>query len=98
MLRKWYEKHRDWHIHVVRPTVIFGERNRGNVYNLLHHISQGKFLMVDDGNNKKSMAYVGLPPNLIQRRLWRQDLLHLIRCEKVWRAHCGLSSWKKRQR
>ena len=37
----------------------FGERNRGNVYNLLKQISSGKFLMVGKGRNKKSMAYVG---------------------------------------
>jgi nucleoside-diphosphate-sugar epimerase len=43
----------------VRPTVIFGERNRGNVYNLLRQISGGRFLMVGSGTNKKSMAYVG---------------------------------------
>lgn len=59
VLQKWYESHQDWSIHIIRPTVIFGERNRGNVYNLLHQISGGKFLMVGDGNNKKSMAYVG---------------------------------------
>lgn len=59
VLQKWYETHPNWHIHIIRPTVIFGERNRGNVYNLLDQISRGKFLMVGDGNNKKSMAYVG---------------------------------------
>jgi len=43
---------------IIRPTVIFGERNRGNVYNLLRQIASGKFLMVGDGRNRKSMAYV----------------------------------------
>jgi len=42
----------------VRPTVIFGEKNRGNVYNLLHQLSSGKFIKVGKGNNRKSMAYV----------------------------------------
>ncbi len=59
VLQQWYETHQDWNIDIIRPTVIFGERNRGNVYNLLHQISGGKFLMVGKGNNKKSMAYVG---------------------------------------
>lgn len=44
---------------LVRPTVVFGERNRGNVYNLLRQIASGRFLMVGNGENKKSMAYVG---------------------------------------
>ena len=43
---------------IVRPTVVFGERNRGNVFNLLKQIASGKFLMVGDGLNRKSMAYV----------------------------------------
>lgn len=43
---------------IVRPTVIFGEGNRGNVYNLIKQISSGRFVMVGDGKNQKSMAYV----------------------------------------
>lgn len=58
-LEKWYKDHPDWNINIIRPTVIFGERNRGNVYNLLRQISGGKFAMVGNGMNKKSMAYVG---------------------------------------
>lgn len=59
VLQRWFETHHDWNIDIIRPTVIFGERNRGNVYNLLRQISSGKFLMVGKGENKKSMAYVG---------------------------------------
>jgi len=43
---------------IVRPTVVFGERNRGNVFNLLRQIASGRFVMVGDGLNRKSMAYV----------------------------------------
>jgi nucleoside-diphosphate-sugar epimerase len=43
---------------IIRPTVIFGERNRGNVFNLLRQIASGKFVMVGNGLNRKSMAYV----------------------------------------
>lgn len=59
ILQEWYKFHPDWNINILRPTVIFGERNRGNVYNLLKQISSGNFLMVGKGKNKKSMAYVG---------------------------------------
>lgn len=59
VLQEWYKSHADWNIDIIRPTVIFGERNRGNVYNLLRQISGGKFLMVGNGMNKKSMAHVG---------------------------------------
>jgi len=43
---------------IIRPTVVFGEQNRGNVYNLLRQIASGRFLMVGSGENRKSMAYV----------------------------------------
>lgn len=43
---------------IIRPTVVFGEQNRGNVYNLLRQIASGKFVMVGTGKNRKSMAYV----------------------------------------
>jgi len=59
VLQEWHKTHPDWNIDIIRPTVIFGERNRGNVYNLLKQISSGKFLMVGKGENRKSMAYVG---------------------------------------
>jgi len=43
---------------IIRPTVVFGEGNRGNVFNLLKQIASGKFLMVGHGQNRKSLAYV----------------------------------------
>jgi len=43
---------------IIRPTVVFGEGNRGNVYNLLNQIANGTFIMVGNGKNIKSMAYV----------------------------------------
>lgn len=57
--RAWAEEDPTRSLVIVRPTVVFGEGNRGNVYNLLRQISSGKFLMVGSGTNKKSMAYVG---------------------------------------
>lgn len=60
MLREWYQKDpENRSLSIIRPTVIFGEANRGNVYNLLRQIASGKFLMIGKGENKKSMAYVG---------------------------------------
>lgn len=38
--------------------MVFGEQNRGNVYNLLRQIASGKFIMIGSGQNRKSMAYV----------------------------------------
>lgn len=58
-------EHRSWadagparRLVMVRPSVVFGPGNRGNVYNLLRQIALGRFVMVGDGANRKSMAYV----------------------------------------
>lgn len=60
VLRAWYNKQPEGKsLNIIRPTVIFGERNRGNVYNLLKQIASGKFMKIGKCNNKKSMAYVG---------------------------------------
>lgn len=59
VLQDWYKSHEDWNINIVRPTVIFGEGNRGNVFNLLNQIASGKFMMIGNGKNQKSMSYVG---------------------------------------
>ena len=55
---KWADSDHTNCLITVRPTVIFGEKNRGNVYNLLHQLSSGKFIKVGRGTNRKSMAYV----------------------------------------
>lgn len=55
----WFSQGGDRTLVVVRPTVIFGEGNRGNVYNLLRQIAAKRFLMFGKGQNRKSMAYVG---------------------------------------
>ncbi len=44
---------------IVRPSVVFGEGNRGNVYTLARQVASGRFLMIGRGTNAKSMSYVG---------------------------------------
>lgn len=61
------ELHRAWHAEapaarslvIVRPTAVFGENNRGNVYQLVRQLHAGRFLMIGNGRNRKSIAYVG---------------------------------------
>ncbi len=55
----WQKENENNNLQIVRPAVVFGENNRGNVYNLINQISTGKFAMIGDGLNKKSMGYVG---------------------------------------
>jgi nucleoside-diphosphate-sugar epimerase len=58
VLKNWAKGGKDRCLTIVRPTAIFGQNNRGNVYNLLSQIASGRFIMVGNGKNKKSMGYV----------------------------------------
>ena len=70
VIKEWFENDpKGKSVTIIRPTVIFGEKNRGNVYNLLSQIASGKFLMIGKGQNKKSMAYVGNVVAFIKHRL-----------------------------
>lgn len=74
VIQEWYGKNPEGKsVTIIRPTVIFGERNRGNVFNLLKQISSGKFLMIGKGQNKKSMAYVGNIVAFIKDRIEKQE-------------------------
>jgi nucleoside-diphosphate-sugar epimerase len=74
VLRNWYSSDPDnRQLTILRPTVIFGERNRGNVYNLLKQIATGRFLQIGKGQNVKSMAYVGNITSFLQHSLLFQD-------------------------
>ena len=70
VIKAWYDKDPvGKSVTIIRPTVVFGEKNRGNVYNLLKQIASGKFLMIGKGQNRKSMAYVGNVVAFIKHRL-----------------------------
>ncbi len=74
IIKDWYDQDPvGKSVTIIRPTVVFGERNRGNVYNLLSQIVSGKFIMIGKGNNKKSMAYVGNLVSFIKNRLENKE-------------------------
>lgn len=58
--RDWQaKKPQERNLVIVRPTVVFGPTNRGNVHVLMDQITKGHFIMIGDGTNRKSMAFVG---------------------------------------
>jgi nucleoside-diphosphate-sugar epimerase len=59
VFKGWAECDPNRTLAIVRPTVVFGENNRGNVFTLIDQIRRKRFLMVGDGSNRKSMCYVG---------------------------------------
>lgn len=59
VLRGWQSINPAAKLTIVRPVVVFGEGNRGNVYNLIRQVASGRFMMIGNGSNRKSIAYVG---------------------------------------
>ncbi|WP_118195463.1 NAD-dependent epimerase/dehydratase family protein [Albibacterium indicum] len=74
VLQDWYKDHKDWNINIVRPSVIFGEGNRGNVFNLLNQIASGKFMMIGKGDNYKSMSYICNIIAFIEFLIWERTM------------------------
>jgi nucleoside-diphosphate-sugar epimerase len=58
VFQAWAERDAVRSLTIVRPTVVFGPDNRGNVYTLLEQVARGRAVVVGDGRNRKSMAYV----------------------------------------
>lgn len=70
ILRAWQERAPEVRsLTIIRPTVVFGPGNRGNVFNLLRQIARRHFVMIGDGKNRKSMAYVENVSAFIARSL-----------------------------
>ncbi len=59
VLRDWYKNGDGKQLIIIRPCVVFGEHNRGNIYLMLQQIYQKRFIVVGDGKNLKSVNYVG---------------------------------------
>jgi nucleoside-diphosphate-sugar epimerase len=58
VLRTWAAHGPERSLTIVRPTVVFGPRNRGNVFELLAQVARGRAIVIGDGRNRKSLAYV----------------------------------------
>ncbi len=43
---------------IIRPTVVFGPKNKGNVYRLIRQIDRHIFFPIGKGDNIKSTAYI----------------------------------------
>jgi nucleoside-diphosphate-sugar epimerase len=57
-IKKWVESNGDRIAIIIRPTVVFGPNNRGNIYRLIRQIYHRAYVPIGEGNNIKSIAYV----------------------------------------
>ena len=59
LIKNWHNNHQRIQTIIIRPAVVFGEFNFGNVFNLLQQIRSKNFAVVGNGENIKSIAYSG---------------------------------------
>ncbi len=43
---------------IIRPTVVFGPNSKANIFRLIRQVCDGRFMMIGNGENIKSVAYV----------------------------------------
>jgi GlcNAc-P-P-Und epimerase len=58
VVRNWIQEDPSRSAIIIRPTVVFGARNRANIFKLVRQVAEGKFVWVGNGENIKSVAYV----------------------------------------
>lgn len=58
VLRKWEAESEDRSVLIIRPVVVYGERNIANMYRLINQINKGRYFHIGKGKNVKSIAYV----------------------------------------
>ena len=57
LIRSWHNDNEDCKVIIVRPAVVYGEFNFGNVFNLIMQIKSKFYAVIGDGDNIKSIAY-----------------------------------------
>jgi GlcNAc-P-P-Und epimerase len=75
---KWYKEYPELRtLCIIRPTVVFGEDNKGNVDRLIRQILQKKFIMFGSGQNIKSLAYIKNIAEFLKFSLTMSGGLHI---------------------
>jgi len=82
IFNEWASSDPTRNLTIIRPAVVFGEGNRGNVYNLMSQIQSGKFIMIGDGTNRKSMGYVGNIAALLSQMINNKGVCIFNFCDK----------------
>lgn len=70
VLKKWAAADNSRQVLIIRPVVVYGERNVANMYRLINQIKAGRYFHIGKGNNVKSIAYV---KNLVAATLFLKD-------------------------
>jgi len=67
VLLKWAAEDASREVLIIRPSVVYGERNVANMFRLIEQIKAGRYFHIGQGNNVKSIVYV---QNIVEATLW----------------------------
>lgn len=67
VLKQWASEDAERAVLIIRPTVVYGERNVANMFRLINQIKDGRYFHIGKGDNIKSIAYVR---NLVEATLF----------------------------
>jgi GlcNAc-P-P-Und epimerase len=70
VLEQWASEDASREVLIIRPVLVYGERNYGNMYRLMKQIDKGLYVTIGEGLNVKSVAYV---KNLVEAVLYLLD-------------------------
>jgi len=67
VLEKWAAEDKSRSVLIIRPSVVYGERNVANMFRLINQIKAGRYFHIGKGDNIKSIVYV---KNLVDATLF----------------------------
>lgn len=70
VLKKWAVEDPSREVLIIRPAVVYGERNIANMFRLINQIRSGLYFHIGKGDNVKSIGYV---KNLVEATLYLID-------------------------
>lgn len=73
VLQKWASEDATRQVVIIRPTVVFGEKNVANMFNLIRQIDSGLYFHLGRADNIKSIAYV---ENLVKATLFLKERMN----------------------
>ncbi len=77
ILNDWAAEDDEKTLTTIRLVATFGPGNRGNIYTLMNQIARGKFAMIGNGQNRKSIAYLGNVTAFLEHALTFNTGAHL---------------------
>jgi nucleoside-diphosphate-sugar epimerase len=70
LVRAWAAEDPARTVVIIRPAVVFGPHSKANIFRLMRQVCDGTFLLVGDGTNIKSIAYVA---NLVDATIYLME-------------------------